>query len=96
MNISQDMQPVRPIAQDIQVALSGKVSNGSASEQTPAGGDQAHLSGAASLASHAASLPDVRQEKVAAVQAAIASGTYSVSSQVVAQSMIDHMLGKQS
>ena len=93
MNISQDIQPVRPIAPEIQVAVAERVMRGTAEELEAAGADEAHLSVAASLASQA-SLPDVRQEKVAGVQAALASGTYSVSSQDVAQSLMDHMLGK--
>lgn len=95
MNISQDMQPVRSIEPEAQVAVARKISNAPAEEQAPVAGDQTHLSEAASLVSQAASLPDVRPEKVAAVQAAIAGGTYAVSSKDVAQSLMDHMLGKQ-
>ena len=95
MNITQDMQPVQPIAPEIQVSAAGKALNGSSAEPQASGNDQTRLSGAASLASRAASLPDVRQEKVAAVQTAIGNGTYSVSANDVAQSLIGHMLGKQ-
>lgn len=55
--------------------------------------DQAQLSSAASLASRASVLPDVRMDKVAAMQSAIASG-YHVSSSDVAGAMIDHMLSR--
>ena len=54
--------------------------------------EEAHLSSAASLASHAASLPDVRTEKVQSVQAAIASGGYNISASDVANSLMGHML----
>jgi negative regulator of flagellin synthesis FlgM len=63
--------------------------------------DQTHLSTAASLVSRAlganlsannVELGDVRLDKVAAVQSALASGSYQVSSSQVAGKLIDHML----
>lgn len=53
--------------------------------------DQASLSSASTLISRAASLPDVNAEKVAAVQNALASGTYQVSSSDVAAKLIDSL-----
>lgn len=58
--------------------------------------DQASLSGAGNLVSQAvassASVSDVRFEKVAALQAAIADGTYSVSSHDVASKIVEQLL----
>jgi negative regulator of flagellin synthesis FlgM len=56
--------------------------------------DQATLSSAASAAAQAAPDSDVRMEKVAEVQKALADGTYNVASSDVANRMIDSMLGK--
>jgi negative regulator of flagellin synthesis FlgM len=94
MNISQDMQTAQPIVSQVQAAVAKKASDNVATGLEPAVSDQAHLSGAASLASQAASVPDVRQEKVAVVQVAIADGTYNVKSSDVAQSLMDQMLGE--
>ncbi|SNS75518.1 anti-sigma-28 factor, FlgM family [Granulicella rosea] len=58
--------------------------------------DQTSLSGASNLLSKAvassSSVSDVRFEKVAALQAAIADGTYSVSSHDVAAKIVDQLL----
>jgi len=95
MNIRNDLQPIQPIAADTQVSTAERTSGPSGTTSIVASTDQAHLSSAASLASHAASLSDVRSEKVASVQTAIASGTYSVSSTDVAHSLMNNMLGSQ-
>ncbi|MGB0125009.1 MAG: flagellar biosynthesis anti-sigma factor FlgM [Silvibacterium sp.] len=92
MNISNDFQSLQPIPGETQVSGVEKASNISSAAPASAGGDEAHLSSAASLASHAASLPDVRMEKVQSVQAAIAGGGYNVSASDVAQSLMGHML----
>lgn len=55
-------------------------------------GDQATLSSAAGALAQAANTDDVRSEKVAELQKAIASGSYHVSSTVVADKLIDSML----
>ena len=39
-------------------------------------------------------VPDIRQDRVAALQQAIASGSYNVSSQQIAQAMSPDLLGK--
>jgi len=93
MNISSDLQSLQPVPAD--VALSAVQKSAANPDVVVSGAtDQAHLSGAASLAVHAASLPDVREEKVESVRAAIAGGTYNVSSSDVAQSMMQHLLGR--
>ena len=54
--------------------------------------DQATFSSAASEVSQTASGDEVRTDKVAAVQAALAAGTYSVPAAAVASRVIDSML----
>jgi negative regulator of flagellin synthesis FlgM len=54
--------------------------------------DRATFSNAGSEVSQAASGEGVRADKVAAVQAALAAGTYSVPATAVASRMIDSML----
>lgn len=54
--------------------------------------DQATFSSAASEVAQTASGESVRTDKVAAVQAALADGTYSVPASAVASRMIDSML----
>jgi negative regulator of flagellin synthesis FlgM len=55
-------------------------------------GDRATLSSAANEISQAASGEGVRADKVAAVQAALAAGTYDVPASAVAAKVIDSML----
>ena len=57
------------------------------------GSDQATFSSAGSEVSQIGSEADVRTDKVAAVQAALAAGTYSVPASAVASKMVDSMLG---
>lgn len=54
--------------------------------------DQATVSSAANEVSQAASGEGVRTEKVAAIQAALAAGTYSVPATAVASKLVDAML----
>ncbi len=67
-------------------------------EGTPAAsglaGDHATLSSAGAEVSQASTGSDVRMQKVAAVQAALAAGTYSVPASAVAGKVIDSMLGR--
>ena len=56
------------------------------------GGDQATLSQAGTVASQSATQEGFRAERVAAVQQALASGTYRVPSAAVAGKLIDSML----
>ena len=56
--------------------------------------DRTEVSTAASLAHRAMSVPDVRMDKVAAVQQALANGTYQVSPTDVADKIIRRMIGE--
>ena len=55
--------------------------------------DRATLSSAGSEVALTAADSDVRPEKVASVQAALAAGTYNVPAAAVASKMVDAMLG---
>lgn len=58
-------------------------------------GDQATLSSAGTEVSHAGAEPGVRADKVAAVKAGLAAGTYSVPASAVAGKLVDAMLGNE-
>jgi negative regulator of flagellin synthesis FlgM len=66
--------------------------NGAQAGASELTGDHATLSNAGSEASLGSAGDGVRMEKVAAVQAALAAGTYSVPASAVASKMIDAML----
>lgn len=66
--------------------------NTPAQENTPFS-DLATLSSAGSQVSASASGDGVRMDKVASIQAALASGTYNVPASAVASRVIDSMLG---
>ena len=94
MDIRTDFQSLQHVSGDAAVARSERASEVAGSTNNPAPpADEAHLSSAAKMVTQTGSLPDVRAEKVASVQAALAAGTYNVSSSEVAGKLIDHMLG---
>ncbi len=72
-------------------AMQGK--NGAAAETGALGADSATLSSAASEMAQTAGTDGVRTDKVASIQAALESGTYSVPASAVASKMVDAMLG---
>ncbi|MGA2349353.1 MAG: flagellar biosynthesis anti-sigma factor FlgM [Terracidiphilus sp.] len=69
---------------------SGATAGGSA-----LGSDRATFSNAGSEVSQTASDSGVRMDKVASIQAALASGSYNVSAGAVASKVVDSMLGTQ-
>ncbi|HXR37457.1 MAG TPA: flagellar biosynthesis anti-sigma factor FlgM [Terracidiphilus sp.] len=66
---------------------------GTATSSSALTSDRATLSSAGSEVSLTAADSDVRPEKVASVQAALAAGTYNVPASAVASKMVDAMLG---
>ena len=68
-------------------------SNGDKTAQAVFAGDQATLSHAGTEVSQSAALEGVRADRVAAVQQALAAGTYKVPASAVADKVIDSMLG---
>lgn len=69
----------------------GRQGTAPAAQQLP--GDHATLSSLGTQAAESGSNGGVRAEKVAAVQAALAAGTYSVSAKAVAGKIVDSLLG---
>jgi negative regulator of flagellin synthesis FlgM len=63
-----------------------------AASATAGSADSAKLSAAGGMASQATDTSDVRMDKVAALQQAIASGSYSVSASDVADKMVESLL----
>jgi flagellar biosynthesis anti-sigma factor FlgM len=61
--------------------------------QTAFAGDQATLSHAGTEVSQGAAQGDIRAGKIAAIQQALAAGTYSVAASAVASKVMDAMLG---
>jgi len=74
-------------------AAAERVKSQGTSSSSALGSDHATLSSAASEMAQAAGEDGVRMDKVTAVQAALADGTYSVPASAVAAKMIDAMLG---
>lgn len=81
------------IAESSAAATVGRPESGSKTDATPAG-DSATLSAGATLASQLANVSDVREEKVASVQQALAAGTYRADAGKVADKIIASMLQK--
>ena len=67
--------------------------NGGASAQASVQGDQANLSSTGGIMAQALEVSDARSAKVAALQQAIASGSYNVPPSDVAEKLIDSLLG---
>jgi negative regulator of flagellin synthesis FlgM len=67
----------------------------SASSASGLGSDQATFSSAGNEVSQTAGDSAVRMDKVANIQAALASGTYNVPAAMIASKLVDSMLGAQ-
>lgn len=94
MNIQNDLQNLPPVSGATEVSGVRASADEVASQPAGAGheaSDQASLSTVARAASQALSLPDIRQEKIEAVQGAIANGSYDVPSSQVAASLMQYL-----
>lgn len=80
----------QPATQAVETANAPKRHEASSARASQS--DQATLSSASGMIAHALEGSDVRADKVAALQQAIASGSYHVSSSQVAGKMIDSLL----
>lgn len=69
-----------------------RVGDAGSAQAAALSGDQVTFSEAATEVSQAATQSEVRMDKVAAIQQALAAGTYSVPSSAVAGKVIDSML----
>jgi negative regulator of flagellin synthesis FlgM len=85
--VQDDLDAVNP-------AATGKSSAVNAGNQSLTGMDQTVVSSTGDAMLQAMGSTDVRTDKVASLQAAIANGTYNVSSSDVAGKMISSMLGQ--
>lgn len=94
MNVSNNLQALQELFSSPEVTEAAGKTSAQGSRRAEAGTDQATLSTAASMAAAAAPDSDVRMDKVAAIQQALASGSYNVPASAVAGKMIDQMLGK--
>ena len=94
MDVRNSLDGLRSLLGVNPAAPSAPQSKGSTAAQAASGfdGDRATLSSAANEISQAVSSEGVRADKVAAVQAALAAGTYAVPASAVASKVIDSML----
>ena len=96
MEIRNDAEALKAFLGVSKSSLTAARPSGSAdADAAPAGlaGDKATFSQAAAEVSQAAAQSGVRTEKVAAVQQALAAGTYRVPASAVAEKMIEAMVG---
>ena len=94
MNVQNNLHGLQQLFSGQEVTQPAHKTGGPQAAGGKAEADQAILSSAASAASAVAADADVRTEKVAAIQQALADGTYNVPAFDVAGKMIYHMLGK--
>lgn len=92
-SLQQALSSIAPTQPAAQATESTEVSQQRKAAAAPAKqADQTSLSSAGGMIAHALEGSDVRTDKVAALQKAIASGSYNVSSSDVAGKMIDSLL----
>lgn len=95
MDIRSSLDGLKSMLGVTQPATTATHSKGAgAAGETALGADQATLSSAGSEVSMTAAQSGVRADKVAAVQAALAAGTYNVPASAVASKLVDSMLGE--
>lgn len=90
--LQQALSSIAPTATPAATEAAGSANRHSTSVEKTGHADQASLSSASGMIAHALQGSDVRSEKVAALQQAIASGSYKVSSSEVADKMIQSLL----
>jgi negative regulator of flagellin synthesis FlgM len=95
MNIQNDLQGLQQIFGPADFSGASKQPAIQDSAGTSSANDEAHVSATAYLVTQAVTVPDVRIEKVASVQAALANGSYQVNSTDVAGKLIDSMQSNQ-
>lgn len=93
MKINDGLANLQPVAGASRTSPVAPVSEAQRSQPPAVSGDHTEVSTAASLANRAMSVSDVRMDKVAEVQQALASNTYAVSAGDVADKIVSHMLG---
>ena len=93
MSMSSSLEGLRSLL-GVNPAAPSATTGRSATAPAPSGlgSDLATLSSAGSQVSQAAANDGVRLDKVAAIQAALAAGTYSVPASAVASKVIDAMI----
>lgn len=94
MNVNNSLQGLQQLFASEPVTQPAGKAGASNSAAGKTGTDQATLSTAASMAAASAPDSDVRMEKVASIQQALAADTYHVPASEVAGKLIDHMMGK--
>ncbi|MEO6806577.1 MAG: flagellar biosynthesis anti-sigma factor FlgM [Edaphobacter sp.] len=95
-NLQQTISPITTTESKPVVPANASGTAANASREPVSGArptDEANLSSAGSFVSHALEGSDIRSEKVGALQQAIATGSYNVSSSDVADKIIQSLLG---
>lgn len=94
MSINQITNLPLPLVHQTSIALKAATANSTpvVANSSTNSSDQASLSAASTLLVQALRTPDVRTDKVAALQSAIAAGTYNVSSADVANKLVETLL----
>jgi negative regulator of flagellin synthesis FlgM len=96
MDIRNNLDGLRSllgVGQTTTPAAAQQSRNTAPAETTALISDSATLSSAGSEVSQTAADPEVRMDKVATIQAALAAGTYNVPASAVASKVVDAMLG---
>ncbi|HZD51369.1 MAG TPA: flagellar biosynthesis anti-sigma factor FlgM [Silvibacterium sp.] len=91
MNIQNNFQGLSQILGTERISESAAPKPAQNAAGAAGSNDEAHLSAAAVAISQTSALPDVRMDKVTAIQAGLAEGSYQVSSSDVAAKLIEHM-----